>query len=95
MAIQRTEFCMYEYICARVRACVCVRTSHSLEALTGYAACYIVCSLTGVSYKEGNKWDRNPYHKSSKKKLNNMEKCAYNTAYYKWLCVMMTLRIIQ
>jgi hypothetical protein len=30
-----------------------------------------------------------------KKTVKNMEECAYNAAYYKWLCVRMKLRIIQ
>jgi len=27
--------------------------------------------------------------------MKNMETCAYNTWYYEWLCVWMTLRIMQ
>ena len=30
-----------------------------------------------------------------KKTVKNMEKCAYNTGYYEWLCVKMTLRVMQ
>ena len=30
-----------------------------------------------------------------KKTVKNMEKCAYNTGYYEWLRVRMTLRIMQ
>jgi len=29
------------------------------------------------------------------KKVKNMETCAYNIGYYEWLCVRMTLRIMQ
>jgi len=54
-------------------------------------------SLTEVSYQEGNGWNRNANHKCNRKgkKVKNMEKCAYSTAYYEWLCVRMTLRIMQ
>jgi len=29
------------------------------------------------------------------KTMKITEKCAYNTSYYEWLCVWMTMRIIQ
>jgi len=45
-----------------------------------------------VSYKEGNKWNRNA---AGEKTVKNMETCAYNTGYCEWLCVRMTLRIMQ
>jgi len=51
-------------------------------------------SFTGVSYKEGNKWNRNAYQKCNRGKTSE-ETCAYNTGYYDWLCVGMTLRRIQ
>jgi len=31
----------------------------------------------------------------SQKKVKNMVVCACNTGYYEWLCVRMTLRIMQ
>ena len=49
-------------------------------------------SFTGVSYKEGNKWNRNATREKTEK---NMATCAYNTGYYEWLCVRMTMRIMQ
>jgi hypothetical protein len=52
--------------------------------------------FTEVSYREGNKWNRNAYQKCNReKKTVNMETCAYNTGYYEWLCVRLTLRITQ
>jgi hypothetical protein len=46
--------------------------------------------------KEGNKWNRNAYQKCNRgKSVKNMETYAYNTGYYKWLCVRKTLRIMQ
>jgi len=42
-------------------------------------------NLKGVSYKEGNKWKRNAYHKCNKggeKTVENVKKCAYNTKYF-------------
>jgi hypothetical protein len=49
-----------------------------------------------VSYKKGNKWNRNAYQKCSRgKKLKNIEMCACNTGYYGWVCVRMALRIMQ
>ena len=32
---------------------------------------------------------------TGKKKAKNMEKYVYNTGYYEWLCVRMTLKILQ
>ena len=29
-----------------------------------------------------------------KKTVKNMEECIYNTGYYEWLCVRMTVRIL-
>ena len=55
-------------------------------------------SFTGVSYKEGNKWNRNAYQKCNrgkKKAVENVEMCAYNIGWYEWLCVRMPLRIMQ
>jgi hypothetical protein len=53
-------------------------------------------NLTGVSYSEGSNWNRNVYHKCNRKKNSEKyENCANNTAYYEWLCVRMTLRMMQ
>jgi hypothetical protein len=42
-----------------------------------------------VSYKEGNKWNRNAYQKCNSGgggTVKNMEKCVCNRGYYEWLC---------
>jgi hypothetical protein len=53
-------------------------------------------NLTRVSYKEENKWIRNAYQKCNRgKTVDIMKTCEYNTGYYEWLCVRMTLRIMQ
>jgi hypothetical protein len=53
-------------------------------------------SLTLVSYKERSEWNRISYHKCNRKKNSEKYKnCANNTAYDKWLCVRMILKIMQ
>jgi hypothetical protein len=50
-------------------------------------------NLAGTGYNEGHNWNRNAYHKSQQEE--KYEKYANNTAYHGWLCVRMTLRIMQ
>ena len=38
-------------------------------------------NLKGVSYKDGNKWNRNAYHKSNKGGEDSGGKRAYNATY--------------
>jgi hypothetical protein len=49
----------------------------------------------GVAKKEINGTDCVSKVQQGKKSVKNMEKCAYNTGYDEWLCVRMTMRIMQ
>jgi hypothetical protein len=53
-------------------------------------------SFTGATYYEGSKWNRNTYLKCNRNRNSKKyEDCANNTAYDKWQCVRMILKIIQ
>jgi hypothetical protein len=53
-------------------------------------------SLPGGSCKEGIKWNRMHIESATgEKSVKNMETCAYNTGYHEWLCVRMTMKIMQ